>query len=70
MENCSIYINSAGYISVYKNGKWYNLHKLVYEMLNGKTGKTIHHNDKDKLNNNPDNLVGISKSRHNDLHKT
>lgn len=68
MENCSLFINSSGYISVWKDGKWYNLHKLVYEMLYGKTTKTIHHVDGDKLNNNSNNLIKVSKAKHKELH--
>ena len=46
------------------------LHRLIYEEVYGSIpkGYSIHHLDMDKTNNNPGNLVALSKSNHHSLH--
>lgn len=46
------------------------LHRLIYEEVYGPIPKgwSIHHLDMDKTNNNPGNLVALSKSNHHKLH--
>ena len=48
------------------------LHRLIYEEVYGPIPKgwSIHHLDMDKTNNNPGNLVALSKSNHHKLHMT
>ena len=46
------------------------LHRLIYEEVYGSIpkGYAIHHIDGDKTNNNPGNLMLLSKSNHHSLH--
>ena len=46
------------------------LHRLIYEEIYGSIpeGFSIHHIDGDKTNNNPGNLMLLSKSNHHKLH--
>lgn len=46
------------------------LHRLIYEEVYGSIpkGYTIHHIDGDKTNNNPSNLMLLTKSNHHKLH--
>lgn len=46
------------------------LHRLIYEEVYGPIpkGYAIHHIDGDKTNNNPGNLMLLSKSNHHKLH--
>ena len=46
------------------------LHRLIYEEIYGSIpkGYAIHHIDGDKTNNNPGNLMLLSKSNHHKLH--
>ena len=46
------------------------LHRLIYEEVYGSIpkGYSIHHLDMDKTNNNPGNLVALSKSHHHSIH--
>ena len=46
------------------------LHRLIYEEVYGSIpkGYSIHHLDMDKTNNNPGNLVALSKSNHHSIH--
>ena len=46
------------------------LHRLIYEEVYGPIPKgwSIHHLDMDKTNNNPGNLVALSKRNHHKLH--
>ena len=46
------------------------LHRLIYEECFGSIphGFCIHHKDGDKTNNNPGNLVLLTKSHHHSLH--
>ena len=46
------------------------LHRLIYEEIYGSIpkGYAIHHIDGDKTNNNPGNLMLLSKSNHHSLH--
>ena len=65
------YQRTDGYIQItsgpYK-GKL--LHRLIYEECYGSIpkGYTIHHIDGDKTNNNPGNLMLLTKSNHHKLH--
>ena len=65
------YQRTDGYIQItsgpYK-GKL--LHRLIYEEVYGSIpkGYAIHHIDGDKTNNNPGNLMLLSKSNHHSLH--
>lgn len=64
-------IREDGYIQITTTeNKGKLLHRLVYEKHNGPIpdGFQIHHQDNDKSNNNPNNLVMISKSEHHNLH--
>ena len=46
------------------------LHRLIYEDYYGSIPKgfQVHHKDGDKTNNNPENLMILSKSNHHSLH--
>lgn len=62
-----------GYIQITSGpNKGKLLHRLIYEEVFGSIPKgfCIHHKDGDKTNNNPANLVMISKSNHHHLHTT
>lgn len=52
------------------NGKRKRLHVYIWEKLNGAIpkGYEVHHKDKDKTNNEPDNLELLSKSIHAKYH--
>ena len=60
-----------GYIQITSGpNKGKLLHRLIYEECFGSIPKgfCIHHKDGDKTNNNPDNLMLLSKSNHHSLH--
>lgn len=62
-----------GYLRVWsKSGKKKFAHRISAKMKFGKEwnkGKVIHHNDFNKLNNDPANLNLMLKQEHNELHK-
>lgn len=60
-----------GYIQITSGpNKGKLLHRLIYEEVYGSIpkGYAIHHIDGDKTNNNPGNLMLLSKSNHHKLH--
>lgn len=64
-----------GYEEVWHNGKqkWEKTHQLVgkgkYKDLYIESARTVlHHNDFNKLNNNPENLIKMDKEEHFNLH--
>lgn len=65
------WINHNGYVSVYSNGEKL-LHRLIWEEHNGEIpkGYQIHHIDKNKLNNDLNNLQLVNSSEHTKLHMT
>lgn len=51
------------------NGKWQYSHRLVAEQFgSGQVGDVVHHVDFNKLNNNPSNLLFMSKEDHKQTH--
>ena len=65
------YQRTDGYIQISSGpNKGKLLHRLIYEDCFGSIPKgfQVHHNDGDKTNNNPDNLMILSKSNHHHLH--
>ena len=65
------YQRTDGYIQITSGpNKGKLLHRLIYEEVFGSIPKgfCIHHKDGDKTNNNPDNLMLLSKSNHHSLH--
>lgn len=66
------FIDKQGYRHIYVDGKYRREHRLVVEKLLGRklTGdEDVHHKDKDRLNNDPENLEVLDKSTHNELHE-
>ena len=65
------YQRTDGYIQI-TSGQYKGklLHRLIYEEVYGPIPKgfCIHHQDGDKTNNNPSNLILMSKSNHHKLH--
>ena len=65
------YQRTDGYIQI-TSGQYKGklLHRLIYEEVFGSIpkGYAIHHIDGDKTNNNPGNLMLLSKSNHHKLH--
>ena len=62
-----------GYLQFFNkiNRKWVWLHRFIAQIFYGKPipkGYEVHHIDKNKLNNSPDNLVVISKEEHQRIH--
>ena len=65
------YQRTDGYIQITSGpNKGKLLHRLIYEECFGSIpkGYCIHHADGDKTNNNPHNLVLLSKRNHHKLH--
>ena len=65
------YQRTDGYIQITSGpNKGKLLHRLIYEEVYGPIpkGYTIHHKDGDKTNNNPGNLMLLTKSNHHKLH--
>jgi len=65
------YQRTDGYIQITSGpNKGKLLHRLIYEECFGSIPKgfCIHHKDGDKTNNNPTNLMLLSKSNHHSLH--
>lgn len=59
------------YKAVKINGKKRDLHRVVAEQKVGRKlgyDEVVHHEDEDKLNNNPSNLTIISRAEHSRLH--
>ncbi len=69
-------ITIDGYEMVFSpRGNWWvfthllgDKHNLTSSVYSAETGETVHHRDFDKLNNNPDNLVRMTKADHIALH--
>ena len=61
-DQTGYYLNSTLHI---------RLHRAVYEYYYGKipNGYHVHHVDHDKANNDPDNLIALSRSDHLKLHE-
>ena len=62
-----------GYLQFFnkRNRKWVWLHRFIAQIFYGKpipTGHEVHHIDKNKLNNSPNNLMVISKEEHRRIH--
>lgn len=51
-------MNERGYIIIRWNGKPYKAHRLIFLYVNGYMPKFVDHCDRDKANNEPDNLRG------------
>ena len=65
------YQRTDGYIQITSGpNKGKLLHRLIYEEVYGPIprGYAIHHADGDKTNNNPGNLMILTKSNHHKLH--
>lgn len=56
---------SLNYPPIYKLSDLYNISHGVYE---NSEKMMIHHKDKNKLNDNPDNLIRLTRSEHSKLH--
>lgn len=66
-------IDKDGYKQIFRNGKYVREHRLVMERTLGRklnSNELVHHKDKNKLNNNPDNLELMSFSEHARHHHT
>jgi len=50
------------------NLKWYRTHHMVYESFNNDKPRVKHHVDFNKLNNDPDNITGMTWKEHTKLH--
>ncbi len=64
--------HSAGYWEIWHNGKFVGEHRLIYEKYHGviPDGYHVHHINGDKSDNRIENLVALSKQKHNTVHKT
>lgn len=58
-------IDKYGYKILHINGKNYKVHKLIFLYHNGYLPKTINHIDRNKLNNNIENLQEVNDSVNN-----
>src|SRR4051794_11278632 len=61
----------GGYWYVYRDGKKIARHRLIVQEREGRllaSDELVHHVDRDPLNNNPDNLVILSRAEHQRLH--
>lgn len=61
----------GGYRYVRRDGRKIALHRLVVEERQGRqlsSGELVHHVDHDPLNNDPDNLVVLTRGEHQRLH--
>lgn len=58
LRRVPLYKNSRGYLRFSYYGKWYTVHRAVYEAFIGTIpqGMVIDHIDEDRLNNRVDNL--------------
>jgi len=56
----------------YVNSKHGSLHRYIYTKYNGPIpkGYVVHHDNEDKLDNTPKNLIAMTLSEHNILHFT
>ena len=61
--------DGMGYCRITLQGKTYRIHRVVYEVWNGQLPEIVHHIDGNPLNNNLDNLEGLSYSEHSIKHK-
>ena len=61
----------SGYYGGYFLKKKIRLHRYIWEKYNGEIpkGHHVHHKDKNKFNNNIDNLIVLSASEHEKLHE-
>ena len=69
--------NDSELLSKYRalkiNGKRKDVHRYIMETILGReleSNEVVHHKDGNKLNNNPDNLMLMTKSEHARLHMT
>ena len=61
----------AGYRYVSRGGRKIALHRLIVEEREGRrlsSNEVVHHVDRNPLNNDPDNLVVLSRAEHQRLH--
>jgi len=63
-----------GYPQFYDSmkGSWEWVHRKVAEIMNGERippGHEVHHKNRDKLDNDPDNLFILSKEEHREIHR-
>jgi hypothetical protein len=61
----------GGYRYVCRDGKKIARHRLIVQEREGRalsSHELVHHVDRDPLNNNPDNLVILSRAEHQRLH--
>ena len=61
---------STGYLGAHINGKLVLMHRYVWEFYNGEIpkGYIVHHKDKDKTNNDLDNLECLPNREHSTMH--
>ena len=63
-----------GYLQFFDDmkGAWQWVHRKVAEIVRGEPipgGHEVHHVNRDKLDNDPDNLQVLTKEEHQDVHK-
>lgn len=68
------YIDADGYRRIYNHDtqKYEREHRKIAESMLGRKltgGEDVHHKDKNKLNNDPENLEVLSKDLHHELHE-
>lgn len=68
VKSCYWRIQRNGYLQLTNEERY--IHKIVYEHFNGPLMPNIqvHHKDEDKMNNNPENLIGITRLEHKKHH--
>lgn len=65
------HITKYGYLRLSNNGKFYLEHRKIAEDMIGrplKPNEVVHHDDENKLNNDPSNLKVMTRSEHQKLH--
>jgi uracil-DNA glycosylase family 4 len=62
-------VRSGGYARLWPTGEPIEReHRFVFEQVYGWLPENVHHRNENKLDNRPENLVGMSKKAHHELH--
>jgi hypothetical protein len=62
-ENEAVGCNCGGYLTIRIRNKTYYVHRIIYEMHRGDTNLEVDHRDRNKENNDIDNLRPATRSQ-------